>query len=204
MRHVRLKIVTPILFFFMGSAHADLIQNGGFEDPDIATGSWSVFGAIPGWRLVFGTGIEIQDHVAGSPFEGGQFVELDSHNNSGIAQDIATSSGGTYLLSFAFSARPGVSVMSNGVSIFWNGAFLDFITASGTGLLDTNWTTHDYEVSATGGLTSLEFHSAGISDSLGGYIDGVSLVAAVPEPGTLALLGIGLLGLGFTKRKRMI
>ena len=45
----------------------------------------------------------------------------------------------------------------------------------------------------TGGFT-------GISDSLGGYIDAVNLT--VPEPGTLAMFGLGLAGLGFMRRRQ--
>ncbi|MDH3431249.1 MAG: PEP-CTERM sorting domain-containing protein [Gammaproteobacteria bacterium] len=184
------------------AANADLIVNGGFEDPDISTGSFAIFGGgIPGWYVTTGDGIEIQDNVAGSPYEGGQLVELDATRNSGMAQNVGTSSGGLYELVFAFSARPGVSELSNGIDIFWDGLLLDSITASGAGLSDTSWTIYSFLVTASTDLTVLEFRATGISDSLGGYLDGVSLVA-VPEPGTLMLLGIGLAGLGLTRRRR--
>ena len=184
------------------AVNADLIVNGGFEDPDISTGTFDVFGAITGWYVTTGAGIEIQDNIAGSPFEGDQFVELDSYSNSGMAQDVGTSSGLFYELVFAFSARPNVSATSNSIDIFWGGAFLDSITANGVGLSDTSWTTYNYTVMATDDLSVLAFRATGTSDSLGGYLDGVSLVA-VPEPGTLALISLGLLGLGLSRRRKV-
>lgn len=48
----------------------------------------------------------------------------------------------------------------------------------------------------------LRFSATGPNDSLGGSLDNVSLTAAVPEPGTYALMAAGLLALGFITRRR--
>jgi hypothetical protein len=187
----------------MALAGPNLIVNGGFEDPTIGTGSYYINPTIPGWTSDMGAGIEIQRWVAGTPYEGQQFVELDSYNSSNMFQDIATDSGKTYQLSFAYSPRPGVGAYSNNINIYWDGNLLDSLTGNGAG--DTQWTVHSYAVEASGQLTRLEFRDMGISDSLGGYLDDVQLTCnAVPAPGALLLGSMGMGLVGWLRRSRSL
>jgi hypothetical protein len=177
----------------LSTAQANVIVNGGFEAPNIPGGTFQVHAAIPGWTTIAGPGIEIQDHVAGSPFEGDQFVELDSFGNSSMEQLAPTIALQPYILSFAYSPRPGVPVGSNGIAVFFNGGLVIPLAMSGVGLGDTAWTVWSFNVIPTTGTSSIVFAATGASDSLGGYIDDVRLTA-VPEPVTLSLLAIGLCG----------
>lgn len=181
-----------------GAAQADLIVNGGFEDPNIPSGTFQILGSIPGWTALVG-GIEIQDNVAGAPFQGNQFVELDANFNSTMQQLVATSAGTNYVLQFAYSPRPGVTSTSNPVEVIWNGTVI--ATLTGNGASGTVWAEYSYLVQATSSLSDLRFRAVGISDSLGGYIDAVRL-NAVPEPSTLGLLGLGLAGIAALRRRR--
>jgi hypothetical protein len=191
--------IAACLTFAPVAAHANLIVNGGFEDPNIPTPSWSVFGSITGWSTTFGSGIEIQDNVAGAPFEGQQFVELDSYGNSGMAQSVATVLNQLYSLSFAYSPRPNVGSGSNYIELWIDGVLVDSFTAGGGST--TAWGIRSYSVTGDGS-TSIEFRAAGTSDSYGGYLDDVRLTAAVPEPGSLALGGVALTALAFLRRRK--
>lgn len=183
-------------------ASADLIVNGSFEAPPIPNPSYSIFTSIPGWTTSSGPGIELQNNVAGSPFDGSQFVELDSSANSAMYQDLATEVGQAYNLSFAYSPRPGVGLDSNGISVSWGGAPITTLALSGSGLSNTAWQVYSFYLTATSAVTRLGFAATGTSDGLGGYIDAVS-VAATPEPSTLASFGAaGMAGLAFRIGKR--
>jgi PEP-CTERM motif len=180
------------------AAQANLILNGGFESPDISTGTFSLFPAmIPGWIKTVGPNIEIQDNVAGAPFEGQQFVELDSTGNSGMSQSVATTVGASYLLAFAYSPRPNVGSASNGIELWIDGLLRDSFTGAGIGT--TNWAVRSYSVIGDG-ATLIEFRAIGTSDSLGGYLDDVRLTT--PEPGTLALGGLALTALALLRRRK--
>jgi hypothetical protein len=162
-------VTTPAL------AH-NLVVNGGFEEPSIQPPHPNVqlFNAIPGWTRSFGSAIEVQDHVAGNPYEGHNLVELDGYENTGIFQDVPTVVGQEYILKFAFSPRPNTAAADNVLKVWWDGAELA-VLQGGAGGGNTSWTVHSYSVTASNNTTRLAFQDAGTSNALGTYIDRVSL-----------------------------
>jgi hypothetical protein len=202
---LRFGIVLCMTVAAAAVAHADinnLVINGSFEDATIAQGGqWDIFTSLTGWGVARGPALEVQRGVeAWVPAGGQQYVELDSdvdgpngtitHDNasSAIFQDIVTLPGREYELRFAFSPRPGVA--DNALEVKWNGVVLDTLHADGTGLSNTSWTYHTYVVPADLAQTRLEFGDRSASDSLGTFVDDVSVFVVVPEPaGILMLVG---------------
>lgn len=176
-------------------ASPNLIINGSFEEPDVPTGTFQVFpSGIPGWTIVNGLAPEIQDHVAGSPYEGDQHLELDSISNSGLRQIVPLERGVAYDFSFAYSPRPGVPAHSNGVRVVDDiGAILFTLAEDGTLLNDTSWTVYKTWFVSPFSEIHLYLDAFNTSDSLGGYIDDVRLSKRLPEVGSsLALMGLSL------------
>jgi Protein of unknown function (DUF642) len=188
----------------VASVTTDIVTNGSFENTQLNNGSWGIFQSIDGWQLLdgsSGSGIEVQNRAAGNPFDGNNLVELDSNGNTGIFQDLATEIGKTYKLGFAFSSRAGVA--ENILNVKWGGQSVANLSASGTGLSDTNWNTFMYDLVATSTTTRLSFDNFGSnSDSLGTYIDKVSVTTAtaVPEPGSI--MGIVAFGVNSLRKRK--
>lgn len=157
---------------------SELIVNGDFENPALSYGSWSQFPSIQGWKLSFGHSIEVQNHAAGSPVQGDQFVELDSDGSSGIYQDVATVAGARYELNFRYSPRPGVEESNNAIEVWIDGDRLATVSSNGRDIRDTSWARIVLPVRASGRQMRVEFRDAGTSDSYGGYIDAVSVKLA--------------------------
>jgi len=197
------KLLAAILFSAASAASASpiqLITNGSFEKNGVGANSWTVKYAIDGWNLG-AKGVEVRNNVAGTAQDGNNFLELDSSANSWISQTVDTTAGGKYNLSFYYSPRENTAAKTNGIDVLWNGNLLKHVEQDNF-TSKTNWFKIDLEMFAVGSLSTLSFQAAGISDSIGGSLDNVSLTSAVPEPATIASMLLGLGMMGFTLRRR--
>lgn len=204
------------LLGFSGLAAADLINNGSFESVNQNSGTWSIYNNLAGWN-VGSNGVEIRNNNAGSAYDGKNFVELDTTNNSSISQSFSAVAGYTYELSFAYSARNFLSGSSNpaesnsnkiGVTVSQgNNSYLNGVVAGSNDTNGNQWLSMSYTFKAlSSGTATLMFAALGNSDSYGGSLDAVSLtVSAVPEPETYAmfLAGLGLM-VGVARRRKQV
>ncbi|OWQ93715.1 hypothetical protein CDN99_04490 [Roseateles aquatilis] len=193
------RLIAAALFaapLFAMAAPVNLLTNGSFESTVVGSGSYTIVNSTAGWT-VGPNGLEIRNNVAGSAFDGVNFVELDTTANSWISQTLNTVFGATYTMSFAYANRPDqLGAASNGLS--WSIGSLSGLVGNNT---NTTWQTFTTTFTGTGSPMTLKFAAAGISDSYGTSLDKVS-VTAVPEPESLALLLAGLGAMGVVLRRR--
>ncbi len=139
---------------------------------------------LVGWQTDSGPGPDVISHRWLPSSSGRNHIELDGsgarNTNSQISQNIATSDGGTFQLSFDYSPPPFSRASSNGIQVVWNGVVIDTITARGGWRV--NWQTHTYELEGSGEVGKLEFRAVGSDDGRGGYLDNVSVYATTPPP----------------------
>ena len=199
----RLAAVASVIAF-SGVCHgASLLTNGSFESTTQASGTWNVYPSIDGWTTTSGPGIEIRNNVSGTAQDGNNFVELDSHGNSWMSQTFS-SPGSVLDISYWYAAREGTGASTNGIEIWLNGTDIGNLFTpgnSGNGTNNTAWILYSANVTGIAGSNTLEFRAVGTSETYGGSLDNVS-VNAVPLPGTLGLLGLGLAGMGVIRRRK--
>ncbi len=194
--------VTVCLLSISGFAHSNLIVNGGFESPGIASG-WT-YGPDPtgGWQ---GDNIEVwaSGFLGVDSYEGSQHGELNAHAYDGTVWSIYQSFDSVlsemYDFSFAYRARRNGSEAFRVTLEDSSGTILDrLVDDHVTG----QWSSFSESFLGTGNEITLTFTSVTPgAGTVGNFLDAVA-VTNVPEPSTLALFGIGLAGLGFRSLRR--
>jgi len=160
----------------------NLLVNGSFETNAVPAGGWSNVTSLAGWTGSNGV-VQIWNGLFGySAEDGGSWMQVGGSSTlDTVSQTVTTTAGDSLLLTFWYSARPGLGATSNTFNVEWNGKVIDTLEPNGTPLNAPAWQQATYIVKATGKDTLSFAQPAGTSPGLGSLIDAVSLADRGPS-----------------------
>lgn len=195
-RSAALTVTAIALGLPMAHAAPNMISNGGFEDPVVPTGSFTIFetdATFPSWTVMGAPGnvavVNTKYKQGGFKFKalaGKQWLDLtgiDGNGATGVQQTVATSIGIAYQLTFSvgnvvdknnvFGSKSTIKVLVNGDPL---------MTAVNPGKKDDgtiHWKTFNTVVIGTSKRTTIAFVNSDPSTDNHNALDAVSLIPVV-------------------------
>jgi len=205
------------------NARAGIVFSDDFEST-VNTRNWQVYQQISDgrWRSTQGTGIEVQTSgTVVNAQSGNQYIELDSSRhrggtgdasltNSAMTRTLTGLSAGDYRLEYYYQPRTDTTG-DNTVGVYFDsGPLFSTLVDQANGVGANGWLkrTTTFLVGEDGATRHLSFRGEGIENSLGGFVDTVSLSylggpdsgsGRVPEAPALGFIGLAL---AFAARRR--
>jgi choice-of-anchor C domain-containing protein len=204
-------VAVTLISGLFAKATTNLIVNGSFEtgpNPGPVTPLPIGSPSISPWEIAPDAVDYIGTYWVASA--GSRSLDLDNTPGfGGVKQSFSTTAGWLYLVTFDMAGNPYRGYpdpLTRYMRVKAAGQSADFsFDTTGHSFGAMGWATESWEFTATGSSTTIEFYSldayegnghGGYSGYCGPALDNVSVVfGRVPEPTTMALLGLGFVAL---------